>query len=293
MKTVHVYNPAAGGGIKEALPENHYLTKSVGDCSRYVAACCKEDPHAHFIVHGGDGTINEAVAGVLTAGAGETARLTFVPAGSGNDTVRALAAMEGDDFSLDAYLCNGRYGVNMVNIGFDCNVVSSAGRFKKKHGVAGSLSYLLGIVTEFFKPFGWRFTVRATEAEGGTFEFEDDALLCAVCNGQWCGGGFHNSPLSSMSDGVLELLLVKKVSRLKFITLIGKYKKGTLIDPATGNVYERYAHLVTYKRITAITVSGTKRVCIDGEVIEAESATVEILPSALCYQANGAAKETV
>ncbi|MBQ8288336.1 MAG: hypothetical protein IJX76_06145 [Clostridia bacterium] len=294
MKTIHIYNPAAGSGIKDALPENHYITKSAGDCRRYIAECCKEDPYTHFVVHGGDGTINEAVAGVLAAGAGETARLTFVPAGSGNDTVRTLAAMEGEDFPLDAYLCNGRHGVNMVNIGFDCNVVSSASRFKKKHGIAGSLSYLLGIVTEFFKPFGWRFSVKATEADGDTFEFEGDTLLCAVCNGQWCGGGFHNSPLSDMRDGVMELLLVKKVSRLKFITLIGKYKKGTLIDPASGDVYEKYAHIVTYKRITSITVRGTKQVCIDGEVIEADSAEIEILPAALRYLADAVAvKETV
>ena len=293
METIHIYNPAAGSGISQT--EIHgYITQSAGDCRRLIAETCRRDPHTHFVVHGGDGTINEAVAGVLEAGAGETARLTFIPAGLGNDTVRTLAAMDGKEFALDAYLCNGRYGVNMVNVGFDCNVVSSAGQFKKKYGIAGSLSYLLGIVTEFFKPFGWEFSIKATEEGGGTFEFEGNALLCAVCNGQWCGGGFHNSPLSDMRDGVLELLLVKKVSRLKFISLIGKYKKGTLIDPATGNVREKYASIAVYKRITALTVGGTKQVCIDGEVIEAESVEVEVLPSALRYLADGAAaKETV
>ena len=294
MKTIHIYNPAAGNGIKEALSRHHYVTKSAGDCTRYIAECCKEDPYTHFVVHGGDGTINEAVAGVLEANTGKTAHLTFVPAGSGNDTVRTLTQMEDEEALLDAYLCNGRYGINMVNIGFDCNVVSSASRFKKKYGIAGGLSYILGIVTEFFKPFGWKFSVKAVEENDERFEFEGDCLLCAICNGQWCGGGFHNSPLSDMSDGVMELLLVKKVSRLKFLALIGKYKKGTLIDPATGKIKEQYAHIATYRRITSLTVHGIRRVCIDGEVIEAETATVEILPSALRYLADGAAvKETV
>ncbi len=293
MKQIHIFNPAAGSGIKGSLPENHYITRSAGDCRRFVAETCQTEPHVHLIVHGGDGTLNEAVSGVLDAGAGETAGLTFVPAGSGNDTVRTLSAMEGEEFSLDAYLCNGRHGINMINIGFDCNVVSSASRFKKKLGIAGSLSYILGIITEFFKPFGWHFTLRATEESGEVFDFDGKLLLCAVCNGQWCGGGFHNSPLSDMRDGVLELLLVKKVSRLKFVSLIGKYKKGTLIDPQTGDVYAKYAPIVTYKRIKSLTVCGTERVCLDGEVIEAASAEIEVLPAALRYLANSTAKETV
>lgn len=293
MKTIHIYNPAAGGGLADKTVDG-YITKSEGDCRRFVTEQCKDEPRTHFVVHGGDGTLNEAVSGIMDAGAGDTASLTVIPAGSGNDTVKSLSAMEGDDFFIDLYACNGRHGINMINIGFDCNVVSSAGRFKKKLGIAGSLSYLLGIVTEFFKPFGWKFTVRAAQEDGGIFEFEGDCLLCAVCNGQWCGGGFRNSPLSDMSDGVLELLLVKKVSRLKFLSLIGKYKKGTLIDPETGSVYEKYAHIAAYKRITSLSISGTERVCIDGEVIPADAVEVTVLPSALRYRANEqAVAETV
>lgn len=293
MKTIHIYNPAAGGGLADKTVDG-YITKSEGDCRRFVTEQCKDEPRTHFVVHGGDGTLNEAVSGIMDAGAGDTASLTVIPAGSGNDTVKSLSAMEGDDFFIDLYACNGRHGINMINIGFDCNVVSSAGRFKKKLGIAGSLSYLLGIVTEFFKPFGWKFAIQATEENGETFVYEGNCLLCAVCNGQWCGGGFHNSPLSDMSDGVMELLLVKKVSRLRFLSLIGKYKDGTLIDRSTGRVQEKYAHIATYKRITALTVRGTERVCLDGEVIEADSAAIEVLPGAMRYRADGAAmKETV
>lgn len=286
MKTIHIYNPTAGNGNRSKSADG-YITACAGDCRRYIAECCKKEPRTHFVVYGGDGTVNEAISGVLDAGAGETARLTFVPAGSGNDTVRTLDAMPGDELALDAYLCNGRPGVNMINIGFDCNVVSSAKKFKKKFGIAGGLSYILGVITEFFKPFGWSFSIHATQEDGGTFDFAGDCLLCAVCNGQWCGGGFHNSPLSDMQDGVLELLLVKKVSRLKFLSLVAKYKKGTLMNPDTGDVYRKYAPIVTYKRVKALTVGGTERVCIDGEVLSADSATIEVLPCALRYLPGG------
>ncbi len=298
MKQIHIFNPAAGSGIagsgiKDTLPENHYLTQSVGDCRRFVAETCKEDPTTHFIVHGGDGTLNEAVSGIVEAGAGETARLTVIPAGSGNDTVKSLNAMDGDEFAIDLYECNGRYGINIINIGFDCNVAASASGFKKKYGIAGSLSYILGVFSEFFKPFGWHFKINATLADGGTFEVEDDCLLCCVCNGQWCGGGFHTCPQSDMTDGVLELLIIKKVSRLKFLTLVGKYKAGALLDPETGDVVENLAHLVTYKKITAVTVAGTPQICLDGEIVQGNVAEIKILPHAMQYQKSTAVKETV
>ena len=303
MKTIHIYNPAAGSGIagsgiagngiKDTLPENHYLTQSAGDCRRFVAETCRENPETHFIVHGGDGTLNEAVSGIVEAGAGKTAHLTVIPAGSGNDTVKSLNAMEGDDFFIDLYDCNGRYGINMINIGFDCNVAASASGFKKKYGIAGSLSYILGVFAEFFKPFGWHFKISATLADGSLWETEDDCLLCCVCNGQWCGGGFHTSPPSDMTDGVLELMLVKKVSRLKFLTLIGKYKAGKLIDPETKDVIPSLAHLVTYKRITALKMEGAPQLCLDGEIVQENTAEIHILPHAMQYQKSETVIETV
>ena len=293
MKQIHIFNPAAGCGIKGELPENHYLTQSVGDCRRFVAETCQEDPHTHFIVHGGDGTLNEAVSGIVDGGAGQTARLTVIPAGSGNDTVKSLNAMEGDEFVIDLYECNGRYGINMINIGFDCNVAAAASRFKTKHGIAGSLSYILGLFAEFFKPFGWRFKIKATEADGNVFETEKDCLLCCVCNGQWCGGGFHTSPPSDMTDGVLELMIVKKVSRLKFLTLVSKYKGGKLIDPETKEIYPKYAHLVTYKQVTSLTVEGAPQICLDGEIVKESAAEIKILPRAMQYQKSETVKETV
>ena len=293
MKQIHIFNPAAGNGIKDALPENHYLTQSKGDCRRFVEKACVEDPCTHFIVHGGDGTLNEAVAGIVAADAGKTARLTVIPAGSGNDTIKSLSGAEDEEFAIDLYSCNGLHGINIVNIGFDGNVAASANKFKSNHNVSGSLSYIVGVAKEFFKPFGWKFSIRAIEENGEIFETEDNFLLCCVCNGEWCGGGFHTSPHSDMTDGVLELLLVKKVSRLKFLSLVGKYRNGTLIDPETAQVPDRLKHLVTYKRITSLTVKGCQQICLDGEIVFSNTAEIKVLPSALVYRASDKAIETV
>ena len=146
---------------------------------------------------------------------------------------------------------------------------------------------------QFFKPFGWTFTIKATETDGTQFEVQKDCLLCCICNGQWCGGGFHTSPPSDLTDGVLELMVVKKMSRLKFLLLVGKYKAGKLTDPATGDVYPKYAHLVTYKRVTAVTVEGAPQICLDGEILKEHTANIKILPHAMCYQKSAAVMERV
>lgn len=283
MRTVTIYNPAAGKG-NAGKGIDGYRTKAPGDCRRFVRAECEAEPNTHFVVCGGDGTLNEAVCGIMDAGAGQSAALTVNPCGSGNDTVKSLPKLaEGIILPLDLIRINDGYGINMINIGFDCNVVSSAGKFKKKWKIAGKLSYILGVITEFLKPFGEYFMISALCEDGDRFEYQGSTLLCAICNGEWCGGSFHNSPYSDMSDGLLEMLLVKKTSRFNFLKLIGSYKNGTLIDRATGRPPRGYEDIVIFRRIKELTIKGTARICTDGEVVETKSATVSVLPQAIRY----------
>lgn len=281
MREMTVINPAAGKG--KIKIEGAYVTKEPGDCRRFVREACLDDPDVRFTVYGGDGTLNEAVSGILDAGAGEKAVLTSVPAGSGNDTVKTSDGYGPGEVRLDVIKVGDGYGINMLNIGFDCNVVASAQRYKKIPLVSGNLSYIMGVAREFFRPFGEPFRVEAECADGEVFTFDEPALLCAVCNGQWCGGSFHNSPLSDMTDGVLEMILVRKMSRGSFIKLIGGYKKGTLIDRETGELDPKYEGKVIYKKIRRMSISGCRTICSDGEIFSASSAEISVIPGAIRY----------
>lgn len=185
MKTLSVLNPAAGKGTA-VLGRTGYITTGIGDCRRFVREECLASPCAHFDVYGGDGTLNEAINGIMDAGAGKTASVKMHPCGSGNDTVKTTDASlgKGKAVPLDLIRWNEGYAVNMLNIGFDCNVVADAGNFKKRYGIAGKLSYILGVIKEFFKPFGEHFQIEAECADGEIFRYEGEAVLCAVCNGQ-------------------------------------------------------------------------------------------------------------
>lgn len=289
MREISIYNPAAGKGKTKNITEIGYCTKYQGDCKRFVKEECLKDPDVHFIVYGGDGTLNEAVSGIMEAGAGNVSTITVMPYGSGNDTIKTIDTLASDknaqELKLDVIKYNNKYCINMLNIGFDCNVVSSASKFKKKLKIAGKLSYLLGVATEFFKPFGENFTIDATCENGEKFTYRGSCLLCAVCNGEWCGGSFHNSPPSDMTDSLMEMILVKKLGRLSFIKLIGKYKNGTLIDPKTLKVTTpKYADKVVYLRLKDLKISGMKQLCADGEVEDCQNATISMLPAAIQYK---------
>ena len=283
MRKLTVFNPAAGNG-KGHDGENCYRTVSKGDCRRYIKEECAKDPNTHFVVCGGDGTLNEAVCGVMDAGAGQSASITAYPCGSGNDTVKSFPKdQEGKTETLDVIKVNDRFGINMINIGFDCNVVKSAAHFKHKLKIAGKLSYILGVIREFFKPFGEDFQIDAVLEDGSSFSYHGPCLLCAVCNGQWCGGSFHSSPYSDMRDGVLELILVKKTGRINFLKLVGKYQNGTLIGENGKINPEKFSNLVSCHRVRSVTVAGMKQVCTDGEVEEMNRVLISVVPSAIRF----------
>jgi diacylglycerol kinase family enzyme len=84
-----------------------------------------------------------------------------------------------------------------------------------------------------------------------------------------------------MSDGVIEMMLVKKMSRLKFINLIGKYKNGTLVKD---EVLKKYGDYVTYLRVKNMKISGCKQICSDGEIENCTSADISIIPGAIQYR---------
>ena len=134
MKTVKVINPAAGQGkaINEISEDtSYYVSKAVGDVEEFVYNTLLKEPETHFIICGGDGSINEAVNGIMRSGAQETALLSAVGVGTGNDFLKYDDRGE-NPVRCDVIEFNGRYFINILNIGFDCTVVQKTEELKQK-----------------------------------------------------------------------------------------------------------------------------------------------------------------
>lgn len=283
----HIMNPAAGKRKKKkadaSLPHGDnvfvYETTRKGDAEEFVRTTCMLEPYAHFFAYGGDGTLHEVVNGIAKAGALATAKFTPVPAGSGNDFVRVLPSLPKDCY-IDLLRYNDSYSLNMINIGFDCHVADRAASYKRKPLISGSAAYIAGIVSTLCHKMGHAMTISYIDENGKTFHTNGEFLLTVAANGRYCGGGFYSHPTADLQDGLMDVLLVKKISRAKFISLVPDYKKGTHLTK-DGQVQPRFAKILSYVRCRELTVTLNDILCADGEIEPLKHMTVSVLPRAL------------
>jgi YegS/Rv2252/BmrU family lipid kinase len=292
MQHIFVLNPAAGQAdsstmLKEQILALYgesaviYETRGIGDATAFVReyANAHKEQQLRFFACGGDGTFSEVVGGAVGF---DHVAVGIVPVGTGNDFVRNFENKEhfltlesqrdGSEISVDLLRCNDRYCVNMLNPGFDCEVVGCMQRIKRR--VPSGMAYALGVLIELIKkPCA---TVKVI-ADG---EVADDGkrLLCAVANGGFYGGGYHPLPHASISDGMIDVCLVKNVSRIRFITLIGKYKKGTHLS----GKYDDILSCVKGKEYD-ISFDKPTPISVDGELVTVESIHMECVPGALSF----------
>ncbi len=269
---------------KRQLSYHIYYTTERGDATNYVKEMVKKAPgeRQRFICVGGDGTINEIANSVP----GNTdIEFGVIPNGSGNDFVRNFtnlnrfssieAQLDGEAISLDLIKCNDNYCVNMVNIGFDCSVVLETEKIRKIKFISPSISYILGVLVGFFKKFGTKMKLIFDNGD----VIESNLTLTAIGNGKFCGGGFKSAPLANLTDGIFDICIIKKVSRLQFISLVGSYKDGTFLDkPAAQKVidYRRESHF-------RMEFEDERPICIDGEITHASTMEFTIAPKSFSF----------
>ena len=307
MKNYFIINPNAGrkrkktallGRIEQAAAQiglecEVYFTRSMSDGENFVKKICRENPDEafRFFGCGGDGTLNEVVNGIYGF---ENAVAGNVPLGTGNDFARAFGSLKsfadikaqllGNIREVDLIRCiyefNGRHIVrycdNMINIGFDSNVVAKAAEIRKGGVVTGSAAYLLGVGIILIGKKGADLRI---ELDNG-YVHDGPLLLTAAANGRYCGGGVQSSPESLVDDGVIEVSIIKEVSRSKFVSLYPSYSKGTHIESLTAEGILDY-HRVRRLKITSNT--GTMKVSNDGEIMSPHSLELEVVPKAIKF----------
>ena len=288
--TIHLLNPAAGKGQlppADTLEGEVYFTRGVGDGADYLSKRLKEDGDYRVYVYGGDGTLHEAAKGIMLADRTANVTLVPVPTGSGNDFYRVTGALE-HTVPCDVIEYNGTYAINEVNVGFDCEVAKRTNVLKSHRFIGGSLSYILGVICEFARKRATHLKITVTAEDGSVETFEDDYLLCAVANGRYYGGGFMAAPIADVSDGLLDVVIVKNIGRLRFISIIGVYKNGGHLVGEKGEPLPKLADILTFRKAVKVTFEGAHRFSADGEIHENESGvlTVKCIPSAISVRSD-------
>ncbi len=286
-KIMHVLNPMAGKGTAKKIKENLnsselvYMSSSADEATEFIKNACMEDPDTCFTVYGGDGTVFKAVNALMESGNNQRASLRIVPVGSGNDFVKSFDGEFGE-YQVDVMKFNDKYAVNVINMGFDCNVVQRASKIKRLPMVTGKASYILGVVGELVAKKPLNLKVSLTYENGETEDMEGEFLLAAVANAKWYGGGFKVAPIADVSDGLLDVVLIKNIGRARFIGMVGDFKKGLLVDE-NGKVRGDVEDILVYKKCTAIKIEGCGAVCADGEIFNESCVEISVIPNAINY----------
>jgi diacylglycerol kinase (ATP) len=257
-----------------------YQSRTVGDLEDQVRTQVNRGTD-RIVVAGGDGSVHEAVNGIMRAD--NPARLGVIPLGTGNDFAKAchipldwehatqlLAERINVDATsrcIDIGRMNERYFANGAGIGFDAKVTKIARSYRWP---IGDLVYLFAI---------FRCLVDGVATPDMTIT--SDALtthgpitLASISNGAWIGGMFHIAPMADNSDGKLELLIADPVSRMRILSLLPKIISGKHLGESE----------VTHASVHRVTIDSSGEVPshLDGEVgAPASRFVIEILPAAL------------
>ncbi|MBR3704559.1 MAG: YegS/Rv2252/BmrU family lipid kinase [Oscillospiraceae bacterium] len=280
MRHVFIINPTAGKkdctarlmAMAKNMEATHgvnvecILTRRPGHATETARTIAQTGENVRFYVCGGDGTINEVANGIAGIA---TAAMTCIPVGTGNDFLKnfgdkaelfadAENLWGGPQFALDTIDCNGRLALTIACSGFDAQVAEDVHTYGKSPMLGGQGSYIASLAVNFLvRGLDHRWTVTVDgRAVSGSF------ALAAVCNGRHYGGGFTPIPQARMDDGLMNVLLMDKISRAAFLRFVGNYKNGE------HEKFQQYAQVSTAREVIIESRGGEDIItCLDGEIV--------------------------
>ena len=289
MKHVFIVNPHAGKKnqtariyeMADALREQHglecacMLTDRPGGATDIARRLAESGEDLRVYACGGDGTASEVANGI--AGFANAA-MSVIPIGTGNDFLKnfgpdaekfqdAENLWDGEVQPLDLIACNGRLCLTIACCGIDARVAESVHNFNGPAWLDGQGSYIAAIIPNFFgSPIARRWTVSVDGGKPVTDEFS----LISLCNGRYYGGGFFPVPEARMNDGVLHAVIIRKVTRLEFLRLVGPYSKG--------RHKELPPRLIQVKPAKEIRITAEEDIsaCLDGECFRSREVTIRL-----------------
>ncbi|GAW48387.1 diacylglycerol kinase catalytic subunit [Nocardioides sp. PD653] len=237
-----------------------------------LARQCVADGVDSLVVVGGDGMVHLGVQAV----AGTGTSLGLIPAGTGNDVARYFDLPRKDPGAAADRVVAGRTRVvdlarsgtlhfmTVLCAGFDAIVNERANRMTWPKG---QMRYNIATLAELrtFKPLPYTLDLDGTS-------LTLDAMMVSVGNGPSFGGGLRITEGALLDDGMLDVVIIKPMSKMALVTTYPKLFKGTHVT------HPQYEH----HRVRSVTVAAPGIISYaDGERFGALPLTIECAPGAL------------
>lgn len=236
-KFVYFINPISGNRSKvqvlemvrlkttlKQIPFEILDTNAAGNYF-YLLDKIKAEGITDVIVCGGDGTINH----IANALQGTGVNIGIIPMGSGNglafaakipkDPSRALEIIfKGKVSPIDAFYINNTFSCMLCGLGFDAQVAHDFAKQKKR----GLVTYIKQSMKNFIKAGTYPFTLTVN---GNTLNTE--AFFISIANSNQFGNNFTIAPQASLMDGLLDIVIVNKMSKVRMLwTILKQIRSG-------------------------------------------------------------------
>ena len=253
-RLLYIINPISGRRNKQTLEEliqtetkkagfyfEIFPSVATGDYS-FLDELIKTKDITHIVVAGGDGTVNQAVNSLRK----HQLPFAIIPCGSGNglafsagipkNAVAALnIAFTGKSEWTDAFTVNDQFACMLCGLGFDAQVAHDFALDKKR----GLITYVKKIITNFFVARPYPFVLKINDK---TIKLA--AFFISIANSNQFGNNFTIAPKASLTDGLLDVVIVTEQTKLNLVlqTLMqvsgfNQLQKGETIDKNTSVVY--------------------------------------------------------
>ena len=275
-KIIYLVNPISGtykkDDIKELISEVsrsrnvHFEIMPTNATGNYdfLKDKINSEKITDVVIVGGDGTVNQIVNAIHTS---VTVNFGIIPVGSGNGL--ALAAgipkkpkdaiqflFEGSAKYVDAFMVNNNFSCMLSGIGFDAQVAQDFAASSSR----GLLTYTHQSLLNFFKAQPYQFEVTVDD-----FTFFTESFFISIANGNQFGNNVTIAPMANLSDGLLDIVIVQKMSKAKLPFAVLHQIRGN--NKLQGLVDEISTKNVLYFQTSGLSIKNIKLapLHIDGE----------------------------
>lgn len=236
-RIIFLLNPIAGRGNKS--PVSDIIEQQMADTAvsfeiqatlpggdyQHIRHRIVSDGVTDVVIAGGDGTINTVVGCLRDTGV----NFGLIPCGSGNGLafcagipkhpVKAInLILSGTALPTDAFLINDKFSCMLSGLGFDAQVAHDFAL----QGKRGLFNYVRQTYSNFLKARTYNFDVTINNES-----FSTDAFFISVANSNQFGNRFTIAPKASLTDGLLDIVIVQKMNKpYMLLAILNQIRKG-------------------------------------------------------------------
>ena len=275
---IYIINPISGTRTKKNLQSfieerttaqgisfSVFPSVASGDYS-FLIPVIKEKKVTDIVIAGGDGTVSQVIGSLMNC----EVNFGIIPCGSGNglayaakipkEPAKALEIIfNGKAIATDGFYINDQFACMLCGLGFDAKVAHDFAQQPKR----GLATYVKQVVKNFFSAKKYLFELTLKDQS-----FSTVAFFVSIANSNQFGNNFTIAPKASLSDGLLDIVIVTNQNKLSLVLkTIGQLRGKNKLQPVTTTIKKK---AIIYFQTDQLSISNSSNapLHIDGDPAE-------------------------